>query len=451
MFRNILFIMSLSGSVVMVFYILFYPLAKRYFPLIWRYRILKTAMFFYLIPVAECKYHMLKLLKALFPALWDKIFAMKPSSFNLTYGIYIENGFIQLSPNIYKMFLITLLCVIISGIIYAKFFVQNHKLKRLYIVGENKIENTGLQEIFLETKKELNIKKQIRFICSEYCQSPVTSGVVFPTIWFPAYYEKEIDKREFRYMVKHELLHIKRNDILIKYLGLLVVAIHWFNPFSYLLYHELSAIGEMYCDNGVLQGQGEAGRREYGELLIQTATRKKPNDTYSLFVGMADKGYQKTMKRRIMEMKNNRRHKMVFSIVAMIIICMAGALAAFAYEVPNIITGQMDHAFSFDDIIIIGDPVNEPIPYDQYFMDDTGTIYEIKELNSLENADCSHEYISGSYNSHKKNSNEECTITTYNAQFCTSCGLMEAGDKTDTIIYKKCPHELLAERIKQHE
>jgi len=28
---------------------------------------------------------------------------------------------------------------------------------------------------------------------------------------------------------------------------------------------------------------------------------------------------------------------------------------------------------------------------------------------------------------------------------------MEAGDKTDTIIYKKCPHELLAERIKQHE
>lgn len=110
MFRNILFMMSLSGSVIMILYVLFYPLAQRYFPLIWRYRILKIAMFFYLIPVAECKYYVLKLLKALFPALWDKIFAMKPSSFDLTYSIYIENGLIQLSPNIYMMFLIIISC-----------------------------------------------------------------------------------------------------------------------------------------------------------------------------------------------------------------------------------------------------------------------------------------------------------------------------------------------------
>lgn len=440
MFRNILFIMSLSGSVVMVLYMLFYPLAQRYFPLIWRYRILKIAIFFYLIPVAECKYYVLKLLKTLFPELWDIIFALKPLSFNLTYSIYSENGFILLSPNIYKMLFIILSCVIISSIIYSKFFVQNQKLKRLYIVGENKIENAELQEIFLETKKELNIKKQIRFTCSEYCQSPVTSGIIFPTIWFPAYYEKEMDKKAFWYMTKHELLHIKRNDILVKYLGLLVVALHWFNPLSYFLYHELSIIGEMYCDNGVLQGQGEVGCREYGELLIQTATRKTPNGTYSLFVGMADKGHQEAMKRRIMEMKNIRRHKMVLSIVAMIIICMAGGLTTFAYEAPNIITGQKDNAFSFDDIIIVGDPVNEPIPYDQYFIDDTNTIYEITELNSSKKADCFHEYINGIYNSHRKTVMGTCTITTYNAQFCTSCGSMESGDKINTLIYEKCPH-----------
>lgn len=338
MFRNILFMMSLSGSVIMILYVLFYPLAQRYFPLIWRYRILKIAMFFYLIPVAECKYYVLKLLKALFPALWDKIFAMKPSSFDLTYSIYIENGLIQLSPNIYMMFFMIVLCMLISSVIYSRFFVQNQKFKKLYIVGENKIENTELQEIFLEIQKELNIKKQIRFICSEYCRSPVTSGVIFPTVWFPAYYEREMDKKAFRYMIKHELLHIKRNDILVKYLGLLVVAIHWFNPLSYFLYHELSAIGEMYCDNGVLQDKGEVGRREYGELLIQAASRKAPDNSYSLFVGIADKGHQRTMKRRIMEMRNIRKNKMIFSIVSMIIICMAGGLTAFAYEAPNIVT-----------------------------------------------------------------------------------------------------------------
>ena len=126
-------------------------------------------------------------------------------------------------------------------------------------------------------------------------------------MWFPDDREKEVDKKAFRYMVKHELLHIKRNDIFVKYLGLLVMAIHWFNPFSYFLYHELSSIGEMYCDHGVLEGQGEAEHKEYGELLLQAAVRKTPNNRYSLFVGMADKGYQKAMKRRIMEMKTNSK------------------------------------------------------------------------------------------------------------------------------------------------
>lgn len=438
MFRNILFMMSLSGSVVMVLYMLSYPLAKRYFPLVWRYRILKIAMFFYLMPFAEFKYYILNLLTILFPRLWNKIY-IRPN-FDATYSIFVENGFICLSPGMYKIVFVILSCGIISSIIYSKFFFQNQKFKKLYIAGTDKVENTDLQEIFLETKKELNIKKQVRFICSAYCQSPVTSGVIFPTVWFPAYYEKEMDKKGFQYMIKHELLHIKRNDILVKYLGLLVVAIHWFNPFTYLLYHELSAIGEMYCDNGVLQGKGEVGRREYGELLIQAASRKAPDNSYSLFVGIADKGHQRTMKRRIMEMRNIRKNKIIFSIVSMIIVCMAGGLTAFAYESPHKITGNKDSGFSFEGNFIKGDEVNESISYDQYFIDDTGTVYEIKELNSSERIGCSHKYISGIYESHNKNSNGGCTITKYNAQYCDSCGAMIIGDKISTHIYEKCPH-----------
>ena len=194
------------------------------------------------------------------------------------------------------------------------------------MAGSGKLANSELQEVLLEIQKELNIKRQIRFVCSEYCYSPVTSGIIFPVVWFPDYKGKDIDKKTFRYMIKHELLHIKRNDILVKYLGLLVVAIHWFNPFSYLLYHELSSIGEMYCDNGVLEGQGEVERREYGELLLQAAIRKTPSNRYSLFVGMADKGYQKIIKRRIMEMKIVRKNKILFSIIAMISILILGGL-----------------------------------------------------------------------------------------------------------------------------
>lgn len=62
MFRNLLFTMSLSGSLVMVLYLILYPLARRYFPLVWRYRVLKMAIFFYLIPVEGCKYYVFGIL-----------------------------------------------------------------------------------------------------------------------------------------------------------------------------------------------------------------------------------------------------------------------------------------------------------------------------------------------------------------------------------------------------
>ena len=47
MFQNLIFVMSLSGSIVCLLYIVTYPLAKRYFPLKWRYFMLKTAVIFF--------------------------------------------------------------------------------------------------------------------------------------------------------------------------------------------------------------------------------------------------------------------------------------------------------------------------------------------------------------------------------------------------------------------
>ena len=430
--------MSLSGSIVMVLYILFYPLAQRYFPLVWRYRVLKIAMFFYLIPIAECKYYVLKILKILFSNLWDKIY-VEPN-FNVAYSVYIEDGFIQLSPNIYKIIFILFSCGIISSLIFSRSVIQNQRVKKLYIAGSCKFTTSEFQEVFLEIQKELNLKKQIKFFWSEYCRSPVTSGIIFPVVWFPDYGEKELDKRAFQYMIKHELLHIKRNDILVKCLGLLVVAIHWFNPFSYFLYHELSSIGEMYCDNGVLEGQGEAERKEYGELLLQAAVRKAPNNRYSLFVGMADKGYQKAMKRRIMEMKTNSKNKIFFSAVVMMFICILGILTAFAYEPPyriNVIHGDHSAEYNLEEEDTI-----EPIFYNQYFIDENKIIYEITDWDSLGQLECVHNYINSDtiYINHIKNNTGGCTTTKYRTQKCSFCASVIVGDKISTLTYEKCPH-----------
>ena len=73
MLQNILFTMSLSGNMVFLLYILTYPLSKKYFTLAWKYRILKIAIIFYLVPIPVCKYLIMDIIHSSLPQLWDKI------------------------------------------------------------------------------------------------------------------------------------------------------------------------------------------------------------------------------------------------------------------------------------------------------------------------------------------------------------------------------------------
>ena len=158
MFQNLLFTMSLSGSIVMVLYLIFYPLARRYFPLVWRYRVLKVAMFFYLVPVVECKYYVFHILRMMFPKSWDEIYSTP--NFDISYSAVIGDGFVKLSPGIYRMISILCICGIISSLIFSRIIIQNRKIKKLYEVGCEKFAGSELQKAFLEMRKELKKKER---------------------------------------------------------------------------------------------------------------------------------------------------------------------------------------------------------------------------------------------------------------------------------------------------
>ena len=65
--HNLLFMMSLSGSTVVIAYIICHPLAKRYFPLWWRDWVLKMAVFAHLFPIGDYRFNAYDLLGPAFP------------------------------------------------------------------------------------------------------------------------------------------------------------------------------------------------------------------------------------------------------------------------------------------------------------------------------------------------------------------------------------------------
>lgn len=112
--KNLLFIMTLSGTEVFILYILFCPIATKYFSVRWRYFILKISMMFYLFPFAWFKFIALDKVFKLFPGL-KVYYTNNIESIDIAKYIFIEQDHKIVSWQIKIIWMI--LCVI--GIISA--------------------------------------------------------------------------------------------------------------------------------------------------------------------------------------------------------------------------------------------------------------------------------------------------------------------------------------------
>lgn len=343
--QNLLFNMSLSGNMVFILYILTYPLTKRFFSLEWRYRILKIAIVFYLIPISLCKYFILNALRRCFPLLWDKISHIIVNM-DSKYTIIVSQDFMKLSSRVSYMLIVLLIIAIVAFSIIRERIIQYWKWKKVCTVGSEKPTNLE-QQVFFKAKKEMGIKKKVELICSEYCNSPMTSGILSSILILPKW-DEDIDENKYEYMLRHELVHIKHHDLFIKYIGLFVMAVHWYNPFVYLMFYEISVISEMYCDSIVIGGKGEEERRNYGELILKLAVQNKFANKRQFFIGMADSRSKWIYKRRILEMKRAKKYKAVLPVVMTVLICMIGGITTFAYDSPQTIYNDTGYDLGTD-------------------------------------------------------------------------------------------------------
>jgi beta-lactamase regulating signal transducer with metallopeptidase domain len=96
----------------------------------------------------------------------------------------------------------------------------------------------------------------------------------------PATWLSDLGDDELRAVLRHELAHVRRKDVLWSTLGYAVAAMHWFHPLGWLGLRRLRAEAELLCDEAALMGHGEAERKEYGRVLIrmmETFSSSPPN------------------------------------------------------------------------------------------------------------------------------------------------------------------------------
>ncbi len=429
--HNLLFMMSLSGSTIVIAYIICHPLAKRYFPLWWRDWVLKMAVFAYLFPIGDYRFNVYGLLEPTFPWL-EKYLGRSPSIVSGPFTLIINDGRFLTKWPLKILWGCIAFTAIVALLLLGRQILQYNKAAKKYLKSVDRVKDESWNTTLAQCKAQLKIRGKVNVLESKKCPGPMTLGVFRPIIIIPPMDQLEGSKQQL--VLRHELFHIKHRDLLLKFFGLAVVALHWYNPLAYFLYHEICVTSELVCDKNVIEGFPDETRQEYSNLIIDFARK----ETYGLFPGFS----QKNIKRRILEMKSKVKTKVLLSAITMAMIGAASMVTAFAYTPPMVVNGT-DYS-GMETITFI--PVSpeellaETLPYDYFFTDQDGTIYPI-EKESRTQRGCAHQFtVAGTTTKHTPNSNGGCVVKYVESMRCKLCGVVKDGSTVNEVKYAKCPH-----------
>lgn len=101
--------------------------------------------------------------------------------------------------------------------------------------------------------------------------APAVFGLFRHTICLPTSLTEKLSEQELRWVIRHELAHIRRYDIPVMIIASIAGAFHWFNPIVWLIVNRLRAAMEAAADRLALQSLSDSDAAAYGKLLLRFA------------------------------------------------------------------------------------------------------------------------------------------------------------------------------------
>ena len=158
--------------------------------------------------------------------------------------------------------------------------------------------------LFQKVCEEMHIPEGKVKLCQTYkVKLSELTGALCPAVVIPAEAESYTED-ELRVIFVHELNHYRQRDIWIRYLLLVALTIHFFNPAVWILYLLLQKYGEYACDDKSCRELGSG--KTYCNVLFALSSRQVENRPY-FSTKLAENGDK--VKGRIQRMGRNRRYK----------------------------------------------------------------------------------------------------------------------------------------------
>ena len=153
-----------------------------------------------------------------------------------------------------------------------------------------------------------------KLIVSDYAATPMLIGIFRPMIVLP---NREYTGRQMQSILLHELTHMRRFDVAVKWLSLFACAVHWFNPLVWISKQQIDRVCELSCDEAVILNMDVYGKQHYGETLISVASNTKiPMPVLS--TTMCEE--KKALKERLTAIMKSKKRTRLAVLVSMFIV-----------------------------------------------------------------------------------------------------------------------------------
>lgn len=186
--------------------------------------------------------------------------------------------------------------------------------------NSNLLEDTKILKIIASHKKTCNIKRSISVWTCSCISMPMLIGVIRPKILLPSNMPGELRDEYISTILLHEICHIKSNDILKNYAGMIGKSLHWFNPLVWVAIKKMKQDMEFSCDAHVLALTDKGCGIEYCESLLYAARFMKDKNVPQLAVRFCESkaGLKNRVYRMVRPQKKSRPAMIIALLMAVI-------------------------------------------------------------------------------------------------------------------------------------
>lgn len=165
----------------------------------------------------------------------------------------------------YRIVSIVWLAGVLAMLVY---FLSIHIWLRKTLHRQIQCSDADINRILEECRQRTGVRTPVSIVYDTCERTPFLFGLLRPKLLLSSKVADKLTQEEIRYVFLHELVHLKRKDVWVNWISILVQSLHWFNPLIWYAFYKMRQDCEVSCDAQVLRHIHPEEHVRYGQTLI---------------------------------------------------------------------------------------------------------------------------------------------------------------------------------------